>query len=147
MPSLRDQAARLELIRRLESLTPAARPKWGRLDAPRMLCHVGDTFAMALGEIAVPSMNRKALQCFPLKHLIIHVLPFPKSAPAPPEILATAPDNFDADRRRLAGFMERLAAAPNAPGPAHPVFGPLSNNEWNVLQWKHVDHHLKQFGC
>jgi hypothetical protein len=147
MPSLRDQTVREELIRRLDSLTAAARPKWGSLDAPRMICHLGDALAMSLGELAVKSANRKAFQHFPLKHLIIYVLPFPKGVPTAPELLSTPPRDFDADRRRLVGFINRIAAAPKAMGPEHPFFGPLTNEEWNALHWKHISHHLKQFGC
>jgi hypothetical protein len=147
MPSLRGQTAREELMRRLERITPLTRPKWGGLDAPRMLCHLGDTLAMALGELAAQPMNRKAFHHFPLKHLIIYALPFPKGAPTSPELLSTAPQNFDADRRRVVECINRLAAAPTANGPEHPLFGPLTNEEWNVLQWKHINHHLRQFGC
>jgi uncharacterized protein DUF1569 len=147
MPSLRDEAVRKQIVTRLQRLTPTTKPEWGRLDAPRLLCHLSDTFAMSLGEVAVPSMNRKACQHFPLKHLILYVLPFPKGVPTPPELLATAPGNFDADRQRVLEQIKRLAAAPNGEGPAHPFFGPLTNDEWNALQWKHIEHHLKQFGC
>ena len=41
---------------------------------------------------------------------------------------------------------EQLALTPRAKGPEHPFFGPLTNGEWNALQWKHIKHHLKQFG-
>jgi len=44
-------------------------------------------------------------------------------------------------------LMERLAATPRANGAEHPFFGPLTNEEWNALQWKHLSHHLRQFGC
>jgi hypothetical protein len=147
MPSLRHEAVRAELIRRLNRLTPATKPKWGRLDAPRLLCHLGDTLAMSIGELPVKSANRRAFHYFPLKHLILYVLPFPKGAPTAPELLSTAPQDFDVSRRRVLELMDRLAAAPKANGPEHPFFGPLTNEEWNALQWKHIDHHLKQFGC
>ena len=29
----------------------------------------------------------------------------------------------------------------------HPFFGPLSSEEWQALQWRHLDHHLRQFGA
>jgi hypothetical protein len=147
MRTLRDEAVRKEIVTRLQNLTPTTKPKWGRLDAHHALCHLSDTFAMSLGEVAVRSMNRKAFQLFPLKHLILYVLPFPKGAPTPPELVATVPGNFDADRQRVLEQINRLAAAPNGKGPAHPFFGPLTNDEWNALQWKHIEHHLKQFGC
>jgi hypothetical protein len=147
MPSLRDETVRNKLIQRLQGLTPATKPKWGRLDASRMLCHLSDALAMSLAEVSVEPMNHKAFHYFPLKHLILYVLPFPKSAPTARELLSTAPQDFDTDRRRVVELIDRLAASPNAKGPEHPFFGPLANDEWNALQWKHIDHHLKQFGC
>lgn len=147
MPSLRDETARKQLVQRLQNLTPAAKPKWGGMDAPRMLCHVGDALAMGLGELSTKPLNRKLFHHFPVKHLILYVFPFPKGAPTAPELLSSAPANFDADRQRVLESINRLAATPTAQGPEHPFFGPLTNEEWNALQWKHIDHHLKQFGC
>ncbi len=28
----------------------------------------------------------------------------------------------------------------------HPFFGNLNSEEWDTLNWKHLDHHLRQFG-
>ena len=147
MPSLRNQAVRKALTQRLQKLTPETKPKWGRLDGLRVVCHLADTLAMALGDISTAPMNRKAFHHFPLKHLFLYVLPFPKGVPTSPELLASTPLDFEGDRRRVIEFVERLSAAPRANGPEHPFFGPLTNDQWNALQWKHIDHHLKQFGC
>ena len=147
MPSLRDPAVREEMIRRLERLEPSARPQWGSLDAPRMLCHLGDALAMGVGDLSVPLMNYLPLRHFPMKHLIIYVFPFPKGARTAPELLSSVPRNLESDRRRVVDLIERLAAAPQASGPQHPIFGKLTNDEWNVLQCKHINHHLRQFGC
>jgi len=146
MPTLRDQGIRSGLIQRLQHLTPETKPQWGKLNAPRLLCHLRDTLDMSLGTVAVPPDNRKAFHHFPLKHLILYVLPFPKGVPTPNELTATSPANFKADRRRVVELIERLAATPHANGPQHPFFGPLTNEEWNALQWKHISHHLTQFG-
>lgn len=147
MPSLRDESARNALVQRLQHLTPATKSKWGRFDAPHMLCHLNDALAVSLGELPSKTMNLKAFQRFPLKHLVIYVVPFPKGAQAPPDMLTSVPDDFDADRQRLLDRMERMAATPHTPGPEHALFGPLSYDQWNTLHCKHIAHHLKQFGC
>ena len=147
MPSLRDESTRNALIHRLQQLTPSTAPRWGKFDAPHMLCHLNDALAVSLGELPTTTMNKKAFQRFPLKHLVLYVFPFPRNVQAPPDMLTSVPQEFDADRQRLLERIGRIAATPNAPGPEHPIFGPLSNDEWNSLQWKHIDHHLKQFGC
>jgi hypothetical protein len=147
MPSLRDAPTRTSLIERMQQLTPNTPARWGNFNAPRMICHLSDALAVSLGERSCRNMNRRAFQTFPLKHLIMYVFPFPKGAQAPPEMLATSPAVFDADRQRLVEMIARIAAAPNGNGPQHPLFGPLTYEEWNSLHWKHIDHHLKQFGC
>jgi hypothetical protein len=146
MPSLREEKIRNGLIHRLQRLTPESKPKWGSLDAPRLLCHLSDTFEMSLGDMPVPSANMKAFQRFPLKHLFLYVAPFPKGAKAPGELLSTLPGDFESDRQRAIGLVKRIAALPRGDGAEHPFFGPLTNDEWNVLQWKHISHHLNQFG-
>jgi hypothetical protein len=146
MPSLRNEKTRNGLIQRLQYLTPETKPQWGKLDAPRLLCHLSDTFDMSLGTLSVPSHNIKAFQHFPFKHLFLYVVPFPKGAKAPSELLTTQPGDFESDRKRLFDLIGRLASTPRAQGPAHPFFGPLTNDEWNALQGKHISHHLKQFG-
>ena len=147
MPSLRDSSTRTQIIQRLQQLTPSTKPKWGKFNAPRMICHLNDALAASLGELPTTTMNMKAFQHFPLKHLVLYVVPFPKGAKAPPDMLLSVPTDFDADRQRLFDRMERIATAPNAQGPEHPLFGPLTYEEWNALHWKHIAHHLKQFGC
>ena len=145
MPTLRNQKTRSGLIQRLEHLTPETKPQWGKLDAPHLLCHLGDTLDISLGIRSAQSANKKAFQRFPMKHLILYVFPFPKSVPTAPEMLSTSPVNFETDRQRVVKLIERLAATPDANGAEHPFFGPLTNDEWNALQWKHISHHLKQF--
>jgi hypothetical protein len=147
MPSIRSESVRKDLIQRLDRLTPASKAKWGKLDAPRVLCHLGDTLAMALGGIRRPSVNANRLQRYLLKYLFLYIAPMPKGLPTATELLSSPPSNFDADRQRIVDLIERLAKAPRALGPEHPFFGLLTNEEWNVLQWKNTDHHLRQFGC
>ncbi len=147
MPSLRDAATRNASIQLLDRHTPTTRARWGKFDAARMTCHLNDSLAVVLGEIPSHSLNRKTFQHFPLKHLAMYVVPFPKGFPAPPEMLSTEPATFDVDGQRLFGLLNRRAQTRKAAAPEHPLFGPLTTDEWNALQWKHIDHHLKQFGC
>ncbi len=146
MPSLRDEAVRGDLIERLRRLTPTTKANWGKFDAPHMICHLSDTLSAGLGNVSAAPLNKPAFQHFPLKHLIIYLFPFPKGAPASPEFLTSSPQDFDTDRMRLISLIERMAATRKTSGATHPLFGPLTNDEWNALQWKHIAHHLKQFG-
>ena len=147
MRTLANAEDRAATLRRLEALTPDASRKWGRMSVGKMLCHVADSLRMGHGEIAPKPLGRVIFTVFPLKHLILRVLPFPKNVSTSPELLATEPTSFDADRAEVRSLVERFASGPkNGVGPRHPFFGVLTHPEWALLQWRHLDHHLRQFG-
>src|SRR6185295_7703686 len=101
---------------------------------------------MALGELPVPSANKRAFQKCPLKHLILYVLPFPKSAPTAPELKSSVSVSFEDERAALLELLERIGTGPGeGKGPEHPLFGPMTYREWGVVTYKHADHNLRQF--
>jgi hypothetical protein len=143
--TLHDARVRDEILRRLDGVGPASRPLWGRMNVGQMLCHVGAALEMAMGMLPVKPKPRSPLRRFPLKQLVIYVLPWPKGVPTAPELLTTPPAGLDADRART---KELVADSPVVRvGPEHPTFGVLSGRAWSVLQYRHLDHHLRQFGA
>jgi hypothetical protein len=113
-----------------------------------MLQHLRLSARMTLGELPVASSNKRAFQMFPLKHLILYVLPFPKGAPTAAELKPADASSFEVERTALLELLERIGTGPaEGVGPAHPLFGPMTWREWGVVTYKHADHHLKQFGA
>jgi hypothetical protein len=103
---------------------------------------------MTLGELSLPSANKRAFQVFPLKHLILYVFPFPKGAPTAPGLKPSDATSFEEERTSLLELLERIGTGPSeGAGPEHPLFGPLTWREWGVVTYKHADHHLRQFGA
>ena len=98
MPSLLDDDDREALVRRLANLTPAAERRWGRLTPEGMLGHLCASMRMALGELPVRSKKVWPLRVFPLKHLMLYVLPIPKGAPTARELIPDTPGEFEAER-------------------------------------------------
>lgn len=148
MPSVFVEADRQRLVRRIGALTATSARGWGKMTPNAMLLHLGHSVSMALGDLPVKPKNKRAFQLFPLKHLLLYVVPFPKDGPTARELLPADPGAFEAERDRLLGLLARLAEGPrDGMGPAHPLFGPLSRKEWGVLTHKHADHHLRQFGA
>ena len=150
--TLWNESQRRGLLARLHRLSPTATARWGRLDAPRMLAHLGDAARLALGEIAAPARTGGAariLRHAPAKQLLVYVLPFPRRVPKVHALFTTAPAEWAQDVDALARLFERLAARaaePRPPWPEHPFFGRLSTRAWGVLGYAHTDHHLRQFG-
>lgn len=148
MGSILTETDRAEIFTRLHSLTSASTRKWGSLEVTGMLKHLRLSADMTLGDLQVPSSNKRVFQVFPLKHLILYVLPFPKGAPTAAELKPADSAEFEEERAALLGLLERIGTGPSeGMGPAHPLFGPLTWREWGVVTYKHADHHLKQFGA
>ncbi|HEX9216553.1 MAG TPA: hypothetical protein VF864_06200 [Gemmatimonadales bacterium] len=147
MPSLFDPTARDAVLERVGGLTPDRKALWGRFTAPEMVCHVSCGLRQGLGELET-APPAGPLAYAPLNWLLIHVLPWPKGrGRSPPEFLATRPTTWQADVSRLRDLIRRFAdRGPAAAWPASRVFGRISGRSWGVLQHKHLDHHLRQFG-
>jgi len=148
MGSILNEDHRAEINRRLQSLSASSTRQWGKMEVVGMLQHLNLSARMTLGELAVPSANKRAFQVFPLKHLILYVFPFPKGAPTAPELKPVDAVSFEEERAALLELLERIGTGPReGAGPAHPLFGPMTWRQWGVATYKHADHHLKQFGA
>jgi len=148
MRSILNRADREEISNRLRSLSASSTGRWGSMGVVKMLQHLHLSARMAVGELAVPSKSKRAFQMFPLKHLILYVVPFPKGAPTAPELKPVDTASFEEERTAVLEFLERIGTGPSeGMGPAHPLFGPLTWREWGAATYKHTDHHLKQFGA
>lgn len=146
MKSLWQDDARGELLRRIASIDENAKAQWGKLTADRMLSHITESLKMAVGELDVAG-KKLPIRYTPLKQLIIYLLPFPKGAPTAPELLAgkSGPlDEYKAELRRLIDTF--IARKGRRDWRDHPAFGKLSEKAWGVLVYRHMDHHLRQFG-
>ncbi len=74
MRSILNQGDRAEIGSRLQSLSASSNGLWGSMDVASMLQHLRLSARMTLGELSVPSANKRAFQVFPLKHLLLYVL-------------------------------------------------------------------------
>jgi hypothetical protein len=74
-------------------------------------------------------------------------VPWPKGTPTARELIARAPEGFDRELASLERYIDTVAgAADRRDWPEHPAFGKLSRGAWGRLGYRHVDHHLRQFG-
>ena len=148
MGSILNDSDRAAITARVQSLSEASTRQWGTMDVASMLRDLHLSSLMAIGELELPSANKRAFQVFPLKHLILYVLPFPKGAPTAPGLKIDVATPMEEERAALLQLLERIGTGPReGAGPSHPLFGPLSWREWGVATYKHTDHHLKQFGA
>lgn len=144
--SLSNARARQALLDRLERLEPDATARWGRMTAPQMLAHLVDWMLMATGTLKTAPKPR-VLRYPPLKQLAIYWLPFPRNVPTAPELIGRAPLDWAMERAELRRHVQAFAHVDaKTKWPPHPVFGTMSTKAWSVLGYRHLDHHLRQFG-
>jgi hypothetical protein len=147
MRSLLDASARDAVLRRIGTLRDDGRPLWGRMSAGEMVCHLSQALEQALGE-SNPGPPKGPFKSFPINWLMIHAVPWPKGkAQSPRAFLTQRPASWDADVGKLRSLIERFGARrASEPWPPSIVFGKLSGRSYGVLFYKHIDHHLRQFG-
>jgi hypothetical protein len=121
------------------------------MSAHQMVCHLGDSFRMALGE--KPASSASGLfQRTVLKWTALYLpLRWPPGIRTMPEVDqelgGTRPAEFAADLANLEAQMERFTRPDQRFAAAHPIFGRMSDRAWLRWAYLHMDHHLRQFGA
>jgi hypothetical protein len=146
MKTLFDEHARGGLVARVERLTAESRPTWGKMNVEMMLAHLVASMRMASGELEVKS-KKLPIRFPPLRQLLVYWLPWPKGTPTAPELLPSERASVDENKRDLAQLIRVVGErGSQKQWPPHPAFGNLGRRGWGVLTWRHLDHHLRQFG-
>ena len=146
MKSLWQNETRNEIVGRVRNLSAEKRPQWGKLTAPQMLAHISDQVRMALGDVAA-RRGSGWMSVPPFNYLMIYVVPWPHGAKGPFEAFTTKSATWDADLQKLLSLIQRFDEKRDQQSwPEHPLFGKLSGKDWAALSYKHLNHHLGQFG-
>jgi len=120
------------------------------MSARQMVCHLCDSYLVALGEKQVSPATRFQQRTV-IKWIALRApMKWPKSTPTLPEVEqgvgGTAPVEFESDRAELIRVFERFCAEAGDISIVHPFFGRMSTWEWLRWGYLHADHHLRQFG-
>ena len=150
MKSLRNEQCCEELIGRINTLSPDAKPAWGRMSVEQMLSHLVQAgelpFESSVGDRS-SFMSRNVI-----KHLVLSVVPITKEVPTSPDMdqqqNGRPPEGCEVDRAKAIESIHKLGKLPlEQKCLDHPFFGPMSVKQWCRLAYKHTDHHLRQFGA
>jgi hypothetical protein len=137
---------------RILELRPESERQWGSMGVAQTLAHCTAGMEMAMGVFQAKRAPFPASLIGPLiKPLVLRDdKPIRRNSPSSPELFPAGSTNCDfiSERSRLIAAIERFAS--QGPGGCsrypHPFFGPLKPQQWAILAYKHVDHHLRQFG-
>ena len=136
------------LLRKIDKLTPASKEEWGGMNISQKLAHCHISMETARGK---HNMSRAFIGRIIgpiIKKQVLGDKPFRKNSPTDKSYIF--PDNLDFEVQKakakasIVMFFE--GGATKCTRHPHPFFGKLSPEEWAIFQWKHLDHHLRQFG-
>jgi uncharacterized protein DUF1569 len=138
-----------EVKQRLDKLEPTSGRQWGKMTPAQMLAHCSAAMEMATGDVKPPRMFVGRILGWVVRPMVLkEEKPLGKNGPTAPSLVITGERNFAAERQRLSGLVDRFATGGPSACTMHPhtFFGRLTPDEWARLMYKHLDHHLQQFG-
>ena len=137
------------IIKRIDALSSDTQPVWGKMSVGQMLAHCCVPYEQALenSHPKVTGIKRMLLKAF-LKSIVVNEKPYKQNSRTAPAFLVTDERDFQNEKQRLTNFIQKTAelGADHFEGKESTSFGPLTSKEWNNLFYKHLDHHLTQFG-
>jgi hypothetical protein len=148
MKSLFNAADNQEVLNRINRLSPGTKQLWGKMTVAQMLAHAQTTLQVALGERKLKGGLLGFLFGRIAKKKLSGDKPFKQNLPTAPSFVVKDERNFEEEKEKLIDLVKRFGShdPEEIAKRAHPFFGKMSVNEWDNLQWKHLDHHLRQFG-
>lgn len=146
-PSIRDAGRREEMESRIRSLSPESERKWGKMRHDQLLQHLCDGFRIALDGTVKEAKG--PIQFPPFRYVVLHLLKWPEGKiEAPPQAFQRDTEGWEEDRATLFGYLERyMSTPPEEVTGMHPAFGNMKPGDWDVLMYRHLDHHLRQFSA
>lgn len=149
MKNIFEAAVTDEIIDRINHLTPETKAQWGTMTVDQMLAHCSVTYEMLFEDKhPKPGAFMKFILRLLVKSNVVNDKPYKKQSQTAPAFLIKGTRDFEVEKARLIEFMQRtqqLGAASFDNKESH-SFGPLKTQEWNNMFYKHLDHHLSQFG-
>jgi hypothetical protein len=148
MESLFNKDTANGILERLEKLQPDSKPLWGKMSVSQMIAHCEAPLNVALGITPLKQSFLGLLFGRIAKRQLLKPEPFKKSLPTAPEFVIKSMPDFTTEKENLKSLIKCFAATEptTVSSRAHPFFGKMTSDEWGFLQWKHLDHHLRQFG-
>ena|SRR5579864_5578592 len=149
MRNLFEKEAVDEVCGRLDKLQPETPRQWGKMDVAQMMAHCSAALDMASGKLNPPRMFIGRVLGPLVKPIYTNEKPFAKSTPTEKKLIISDQRDFARERERLKQCVRQFHEGGEAECTRHPhpFFGALTTYEWSRGMYKHLDHHLRQFGA
>ena len=149
LPNIFEAKVAEGVIERINKLTPATQPLWGKMTVGQMLAHCCVTYEMIYEHKhkAPTGFLKFMLKAF-VKNVVVSEKPYKHNSRTAPAFLMTSEKEFNTEKDRLVNFIRKTQehGVSYFDGKESLSFGQLTRTEWNNMFYKHLDHHLSQFG-
>lgn len=139
-----------EIVERLNFLTVNAKADWGKMNAAQMLSHCNKILKVANGELILPKINPflKLIGIITKKEMWLLNNGIPPNMPTFDLVKVNNNCSFESCKTEILKSLEKfqIISQEGKLPEQHPLFGVMSHKDWGFLQFKHLNHHLKQFG-
>ncbi len=150
MRNLYEAATVEELKQRIARLRPDSERLWGNMSAAQAVAHCSAGLEWAVGDSFAPRVLLGRMVGRLVKPMLLKDdKPMRRNSPTTKSLVVADQRDLETERERLCRLIDRFAAAGPEGCTTHPhsFFGRLTPEEWAALMYKHVDHHLRQFGA
>jgi hypothetical protein len=149
MKNLFQREAVDEVIVRIDKLQPASQRQWGKMDVAQMMAHCSAALDMASGRLNPPRIFIGRLLGPFIKPIYINEKPFSRNNPTDKKLVVSDQRDFLREQEQLKLRVRQFneGGESQCTKHPHPFFGALTPQEWSRGMYKHLDHHLRQFGA
>ncbi len=150
MEDLFDPATAEQFRARIRSVNAESARQWGKMSATQMMEHCARGLEMGTGELKPPRVLIGRLLGGVVKPMALKEgAQMKRNSPTAPVLIVKDGADLEGSRTRLLGALDRFVAGGEkaCSEHPHPFFGVLKPSEWSTLMYKHLDHHLRQFGA
>lgn len=137
------------IIERINHLTVESKPEWGIMSVAQMLAHCNVSYEMIYENIhPKPSPFLKFILKILVKNKVVGEAPYQHNSRTAPQFIVKETKNFETEKQRLIGYINKTQQFGENyfDNKESHSFGKLKKTEWNNMLYKHLQHHLSQFG-
>jgi hypothetical protein len=149
LPNIFTKTVSDTIIQRINQLTPATQSKWGKMSVDQMLAHCCVSYELVYDGIHQrPNAFMRFILKMLVKNTVVNEVPYKHDTRTAPQFIINESKNFEAEKERLINYIKKTQELGEEyfDGKESHSFGKLNKTEWNNLFYKHLNHHLTQFG-
>ncbi|WP_452222896.1 DUF1569 domain-containing protein [Lacinutrix chionoecetis] len=146
MKSIFNSEAYKEILNRIDKLNENTHPNWGKMSVGQMVYHCQGPLNIMLQKKDYGLKPNWLIKLF-VKKSLYSDKPYRKNMPTVSVFKVEESKDFETEKTVLVSLINELYDNRDKDTwQAHPVFGTFTNEQWAKMQYKHLDHHLTQFG-